>query len=177
MKTKDITENNKLTAEFIGMKPSKIFGKYSISKDHCTCNEDTPDKAMNGFASIAKYNTSWDWLMPVVEEIEKLIFNDDIYYEVRQLGGTIVSIMSSDGDELIYIDNEDSRLKSAYRAVVEFIKWYNEERPTVRCNNCYWVGREDDLQTFVDMGENIGKEINYYKGCPNCKTDDYLMDI
>ena len=48
---------------------------------------------------------------------------------------------------------------------------------TVRCNNCYWEDCEDNLKTFVDMSEHIGKEIYYYKGCPNCETDDYLMDI
>lgn len=48
---------------------------------------------------------------------------------------------------------------------------------TVRCNNCNWEDCEDNLKTFVDMSEHIGKEIYYYKGCPNCETDDYLMDI
>ena len=38
---------------------------------------------------------------------------------------------------------------------------------TIRCNNCYWVGQEDDLKQLED-------EIN---GCPNCETDGYLMDI
>jgi len=40
----------------------------------------------------------------------------------------------------------------------------------VKCNNCDFIGDEDDLEMFKD------KE-GYFKGCPNCKKDSYLMDI
>jgi hypothetical protein len=49
---------------------------------------------------------------------------------------------------------------------------------TVRCNNCYWEDCEENLQIFTDLSSDIvGKEIQYFKGCPNCKTDNYLTDI
>jgi len=117
MKTKEITENNKLIAEFMGMKPSKIFGKYSISKDHCTCNEDTPDKAMNGFASIAKYNTSWDWLMPVVKKVREV---HNVELSVDQYTDT-QSIINR-------ISPYDYDINQVYKAIVEFITWYNENK-------------------------------------------------
>ena len=41
---------------------------------------------------------------------------------------------------------------------------------TVRCNMCDWEGEEEDLI----LGED---EDGYFKGCPNCNTDYYLMDI
>jgi hypothetical protein len=40
----------------------------------------------------------------------------------------------------------------------------------VKCNNCDFIGNEDDLEMFKDDGE-------YFKGCPNCKTDSCLMDV
>jgi len=43
----------------------------------------------------------------------------------------------------------------------------NEE---VKCNNCNFIGVEDDLEILKDNTE-------YFKGCPNCKTDSYLMDV
>ena len=47
----------------------------------------------------------------------------------------------------------------------------------IRCNNC---GREfeeeEDLKQFVDMS-GTSTEITYFRGCPDCGTDDYLMDI
>ena len=67
----------------------------------------------------------------------------------------------------------------------------------VTCNNCDWVGFEDDLELIgiIEInGEEIAvchesrvtgivttiKEIGateYIDGCPNCLTDSYLMDI
>ena len=47
----------------------------------------------------------------------------------------------------------------------------------VRCNNCWWIGEEDNL-ALIDEG--YIKKINehsYYKGCPICRTDAYLMNI
>ena len=40
----------------------------------------------------------------------------------------------------------------------------------VKCNNCDWEGYENDLEIFEDEG-------GFFKGCPNCETDSYLMDI
>jgi len=40
----------------------------------------------------------------------------------------------------------------------------------VRCCNCNWQGTEDDLEQFDDS--NGG---GY--GCPNCRTDGYLVDV
>ena len=40
----------------------------------------------------------------------------------------------------------------------------------VKCNDCQFIGDEDDLEILKDNTE-------YLKGCPNCKTDSYLMNI
>ena len=40
----------------------------------------------------------------------------------------------------------------------------------IKCNDCNFIGFEDDLEIFMDNTE-------YFKGCPDCKTDEYLMDI
>jgi len=46
----------------------------------------------------------------------------------------------------------------------------------IRCNNCWWHGEEKDLKIFVDFTINKD-EVIFYKGCPNCKTDIYLVDL
>jgi len=73
-----------------------------------------------------QYHTNWNELMPVVEKIEKLVFKDDLFYNVNILGGNSVLIISSTGDELIASESKETKLKCVYEAVVEFIKWYNE---------------------------------------------------
>jgi hypothetical protein len=47
----------------------------------------------------------------------------------------------------------------------------------VRCNNCDWEGYENDLEIFEDTFKEERFDREFFKGCPNCKTDDYLMDI
>ena len=119
----EILEGNKLIAEFMELKPTEWGGMYSVSQDHCTCRESTPEKALNGFASIAKYHESWDWLMPAVEKIENL----ETEYSVTISKHTceIHNILVKDIDVNIY-KVEDSKNKATYIAIVEFIKWYNE---------------------------------------------------
>ena len=40
----------------------------------------------------------------------------------------------------------------------------------IRCDMCMWHGYEDDLHPGWENTE-------YFRGCPHCKTDAYLMDI
>ena len=57
------------------------------------------------------YSKSWDWLMPVVQKC----------YESGAEGDCI-------GDITMYLTDVD--IQSTYKAVVKFIKTYNDEAPT-----------------------------------------------
>lgn len=48
----------------------------------------------------------------------------------------------------------------------------------VKCNWCGWEGDEDDLKVIVDLSDDgISHDVHYLNVCPECKQDDYLMDI
>jgi len=66
----------------------------------------------------------------------------------------------------------------------------------IKCNNCNWTGNEDDFSPVKFDAERLNEaptgmeksvSVNrilpkpwgggYLKGCPNCMTDSYLMDI
>jgi hypothetical protein len=75
------------------------------------------------------YDTSWNWLMPVVKRIrgieegmlvERIDFmpNDGVAIHIIGRDSIIV-----DANPNIYGDRD-----AAYKAVVEFIKWYNENK-------------------------------------------------
>ena len=50
------------------------------------------------------------------------------------------------------------------------------EKRTIRCNNCYNYYFEEELEVFAEVHyEN--DETEYFKGCPNCLTDNFLMDV
>lgn len=91
------------------------------------------------YNKYGEYHTSWDWLMPVVRKIESLNFEIDgvitsadvhiVYGDCR--------IVDEDGNGLFefYSHSTDSgdKLGATYKAVVEYIKWYNNK---TQCNNC-----------------------------------------
>ena len=72
-----------------------------------------------------------------------------------------------------------------------------KEQIKVRCNKCGWTGFEEELE-LIGIAEINGEEIpvahesrnsrhvtvlklieaeEFIDGCPNCLTDDYLMNI
>lgn len=66
------------------------------------------------------FNSSWDWLMPVVEKIWGIIGNRESlwYFDVSEITG----------EEMFISNNREydgNNLADCYSAVVEFIKWYN----------------------------------------------------
>jgi hypothetical protein len=115
----NIEESNKLIAEFMGLvkEPTeKNFDAYY-----------PPFDGVEGeyFAPIElKYNTSWDWLMPVVEKIESLGFQVTIGSECY----CVIQDGWKEGLEEIHYMKDNSKLLCTYGAVVEFIKWHNEQK-------------------------------------------------
>jgi len=100
-------EDNELIAEFMG-------GKY----DKDTSFPIHPDDIWLPFHGIVRkeylnYNKSWDWLMPVVEKIVPPVGwpIDGIKYQTNVM------------NQLQY-----AKIEATYKAVVEFIKWYNQQK-------------------------------------------------
>ena len=103
------TDNNKLIAKFMG---SNLNGLESWQ-----------------YEEELQYHTSWDWLMPVVEKIEE----DEIYnIDILQYG-TIISSNTKEQGYLEIVNNVadisfDRKIDHTYKAVVEFIKSYNQKK-------------------------------------------------
>ena len=94
-------DTNELIAEFMG---------YKVMKENDFLNYNYPkntnlDNIMIDVAIM--YHKSWDWLMPVVEEIDHLQFQDVVEIE------TGLKMRS---------------LSATYNAVVEFIKQQNKNK-------------------------------------------------
>ena len=102
--TQDIIDNNKLIAEFMGGKYAKDLN-YAIGS-MCVWLPDRGEKRVE----LLKYHKSWDWLMPVIETI---LYKKDAYAQKRHNVRTCIS----------------PNMQVTYKAAVEFIKWYNEQKP------------------------------------------------
>ena len=93
----NITKNNKLIAEFMG------------------------DSLYMLFPGSFKYHKSWDWLMPVVDKIDKLVPNGRTFIEYTE------DLWWVNLDKA-WAESRVSKIDATYKAVVEFIKWYNKEK-------------------------------------------------
>lgn len=111
MTDEQIIEGNKLIAKFM-----KLDGAYT-------------DK---GYLTVCRYHTSWDWLMPVVENIESMTVGEKtirIIIHRRQVSVNIYLFggMSVPDNKLSFTVNADSKKAATYEAVIKFITWYNQQ--------------------------------------------------
>ena len=146
------TESNKLIAEFMGM-PKQIikdgrsghkqlvFGlgvesdlaqKFHIGEYSTKSFVDDGDNIYYAlFCTELEYHSSWDWLMPVVEKIES-IKTEEGGYSVQIEDNECIIFTSQHqrelGHGLIEYNTPQAKLMATYKAVVEFIKWYNENK-------------------------------------------------
>ena len=108
-------ENNRLIAKFMGM-------TYGDLNDDSVMIQMTPKGNEVVPIELMEYHTSWDWLMPVVEKIER-----EYMYAVQPCWEHCIIDKAGENTEdfeRIEVDSCD-KLSATYGAVVEFIKWYN----------------------------------------------------
>lgn len=135
MKTKDkeLIKENILIADFMGGEPinkvksNPIAYAFPFEFGH----KETWDEG--GFQGSGKsscwdiedlqYNSSWEWLMPVIEKIESLGADFSIKCNKVVLHGFVqkkVEIYRWESDTI------RSKMENTFEGVIEFIKWYNK---------------------------------------------------
>jgi len=100
----EIIEGNKLIAEF--MKQWKGVDCYMYGKDYY------------GFENL-RYHLSWDWLMPVVEKIDSILFGE------TKIEGRWCEIQTPTTQPIRV--RGVNKIDAVWLAVVEFIKFYNQK--------------------------------------------------
>lgn len=139
MKNEEIVEGNKLIAEFMCMKNDdgtfyvNIYGGFPEGTLHFINLPINYHWPMNGFDSH-KWNSSWDWLMPVVEKIEHLYEDKHTLprFEINSHHSTfdikdfecVCGSYSSSPEKVKF----NSKIEATWHVVVEFIKWYNDNK-------------------------------------------------
>lgn len=114
MTEQEILKGNKLIAEFMGIKIVK-----RNDEDAVFLFENAAFPEYFRCTKFNTYNSSWDWLMPVVEKIDRY---EDI--EVKMIGSKCA----------IKLPNKKTiqchtivRINSTWRIVIKFIEWYNSQ--------------------------------------------------
>ena len=80
-----------------------------------------------------RYHNSWNWLMPVVEEIEEIALEEvkGVYKRHRfcvNFNFTQAEITDMSTGMIVGYGDVGRKLDSTYEAVVEFINWYNKNK-------------------------------------------------
>ena len=118
-----IQESNKLIAEFMGAKVENKFvllesRRYALS--------------VKNYPTQLQYHRSWEWLMPVVEKIGVLrvkslaSYNPDLMFRIEIVNG--YTAIEGTGTTIFFSSSiEGSMLTATYKAVLQFIQWYNSQ--------------------------------------------------
>lgn len=131
MKSQGIIEGNKLIAGFM-RKPKSSIIMFRPNGGIATPDFEGMEKYEKlGYIADFKYHSSWDSLMEVVEKIEEIDFNKNLGYSV-----TIVQFVclikrnsfQKDKQETIIDSPASSKIEAIWRGVIEFIKWYNNQK-------------------------------------------------
>ncbi len=121
----DIQEGNKLIAEFMDdmdlhAHPDKKQPPFWIRRQ---------SGGLCPFVNIdaidMKYHSSWDWLMPVVDNIEQ-------NGKIVRIEGYVCEITSASNENPRLTPfnihrHTNRKMESVFMAVVDFIKWYNAQ--------------------------------------------------
>lgn len=82
---------------------------------------------LNVMSDKLYFDTSWDWLMPVVEKIESLGYCH--WLSLNRLDNNFYSQFLNENNEVeAYSFCAPIKIVSVYNSVVEFIKWYNQQK-------------------------------------------------
>ena len=113
-------KDNKLIAEFMGLQKTDVgwydndmmLSQYVYDQQNGNCFDEHE----------LAFDTSWDWLMPVVEKIE----SDERYdVDILQYGTRIRENQKNIVSNIADI-SFDKKIEHTYDAVVEFINQYNK---------------------------------------------------
>lgn len=124
---KKLNSTNKLIANFYCNKYTNYVGTNIRYKWQFDIIDSKYKNVWYGEKNL-KFNTSWNWLMPVIDKIES--FTDDLNqcrYNVEIEQCFVCIIDNHNSEDIIELD-ADKKIDAVYQAVVEFIKFYNKNK-------------------------------------------------
>jgi len=140
---KEFSEGNKFIAEFMGFEKVRVgyFDDSSETKwqrdNRAWLDKNEIESVGNYIVNIKKnkciewnevaYHKSFDWLMPVVDKIRDNNCLVSIRFN-RQMKTTNTVIACFENKWVKDVEVSGIGIESTYKAVIEFIKWYNQNK-------------------------------------------------
>lgn len=112
------TENNILLAQFIGW---ELYNNLlTFDESLFTFSES------NVFILDLKFHSDWNWLMEVVEKIERYLYDEQgTEFKIDVFAGASIYIPKTK-IHIHFPYNNSSKIEAVYNACIDFVKWYNE---------------------------------------------------
>ena len=124
-------ENNKIIAEFLNWEFDdlsetfetpflKLVEPQAFGDEQFSCK-------LQDFE--LEFHSDWNWLMEVVEKIESLEIFDRMgrfNINTKNFDENYTSFITDKDEDFIQCEGE-TKIEAVYSAVVEFIKWYNNQ--------------------------------------------------
>ena len=143
MTNQEILEGTKLIAKFMGY--TKDLYDHGKNGKRIIWRNNLHSKGHYKLITEFKYHCDWDELMEVVDKIESLkgdnAFKDnpkvklqgdhvEIFWWALYRGDLIFwkNYSGIDGKTYPHKNQEESRILALFRAIVEFLKWYNKNK-------------------------------------------------
>lgn len=137
----EIEQNNTHIAAFMGLELEKTISNLMVYAISRFSNPSKLNDCQTEFYEVHEllYHSSLDWLESVIGKIESFGYNVTILTGHTNIGEKLGALRISQWEG-------STRLENTYKAVVEFIKWFNETEmdddeskvdkcPDVRCKN------------------------------------------
>jgi len=116
MKEQEILKGNKLIAEFMELRMNAIgknTGNSDMRREYFWHFDDINKRDAE---ALPDYHSSWDWLMPVVEKIEK------------EHNGVVIRYESCELPIIIERVTGNTKIEATWIAIIKFIEWYNKNK-------------------------------------------------
>lgn len=114
----------KLIPEFMGIHVLEGVNEFAGGRKYYYYN----NPELEDYDALPDYKGSWDDLMPVVEKIQDmgyLVHMNNVSTNINNNGGGTKLKKYFKGG---YNSSHGNMKRRTYKAVVEFIKWYNENK-------------------------------------------------
>ena len=136
MTPKEVLQYNKMCAEFLGLKRGWWISQEKPLTEDKKQWWDIDGKTFLGtkvyYDDDLKFHTDWNWIMEVVEVIEKL-YDSNIYFKVAWNNVTIgiatqYELAYETGFEGVEVYREGNKKESVVKAINLFLIWYNKNK-------------------------------------------------
>ena len=116
-------DNNKLIAEFIGR-----CGEHDKEAYTFKGLIDISPSSYNWYIiKDAKFDSSWDWLIIVIKKITNYCKEAKYNKDTKEFNQIVENQWKRFYDYQSY-NIFDNKIEPVYKAVIEFIKWYNKNK-------------------------------------------------